>query len=189
MNLNNFKWIEVDISLLLLFGIANPSSNAISNLTIVCVAKCCFELRTLLTMLIRSLTDNPKRISMRKQKLEKTRAKTRDIPNEKKTESLTTKARIRRKERERQRKKRNVNGVVHMCSDRLSTEMIESKEYFCGTHWRHLNCLPLFTNSIRVKSRSKITNRTRVASGKHAISHPTHKDLYQYCYSQLVSRT
>lgn len=105
MNLNNFKWIEVDISLLLLFGIANTSSNAISNLTIVCVAKCCFELRTLLTMLIRSLTDNPKRISMRKQKLEKTRAKTRNIPNEKKTESLTTKARIRRKERERQWKK------------------------------------------------------------------------------------
>lgn len=84
MNLNNFKWIEVDISLLLLFGIANTSSNAISNLTSVCVAKCCFELRTLLTMLIRSLTDNPKRISMRKQKLEKTRAKTRNIPNEKK---------------------------------------------------------------------------------------------------------
>lgn len=50
-----------------------------------------------------------------KTEIRKDKSKTRDIPNKKKnTESLTTKARIGRKEREQQWKKRNVNGVVHM---------------------------------------------------------------------------
>lgn len=40
-----------------------------------------------------------------KTEIRKDKSKTRDIPNEKKTKSLTTKARIRRKERERQWKK------------------------------------------------------------------------------------
>lgn len=70
-----------------------------------------------------------------KTEIRKDKSKTRDKPNEKKKPNHSQRKQESGGKKESDNgKKRNVNGVVHMCSDRLSTEMIESKEYFCGTH-------------------------------------------------------